>query len=158
MSAAARFWSKVDKTPGHGPDGDCWLFTGSLMAKGYGRIGWGDKCLNTSAAHVSLELDGRPRPSPKAEALHSCDNPPCVNPAHLHWGTHRENMAQRAARGRSILCGKPGEANNLAKLTEEAVRYIRSSNEQLKPLADRFGVSISAVSQARLGTTWKGVK
>src|SRR5574342_293975 len=33
--------------------------------------------------------------------LHTCDVRPCVNPAHLYLGTQRENMRDRAARGRT---------------------------------------------------------
>lgn len=33
--------------------------------------------------------------------LHHCDNRKCINPKHLHVGTHQDNMDEMAARGRS---------------------------------------------------------
>jgi hypothetical protein len=40
-------------------------------------------------------------PAPDMEPCHSCDRPECVNPEHLHWGTHQENMIEMASRGRT---------------------------------------------------------
>ncbi len=61
------------------------------------------------ATHVSLELhDGIPVPA-GVMVLHSCDNPPCVEPAHLRRGTQFENMADRHARG-AIPEARPGSA------------------------------------------------
>lgn len=81
------------------PNSGCWLWTGTIIEKGYGRL-----CVNGKtvlATHVSLELDGRPRPGAQFCALHTCDNPSCVNPEHLYWGTIQDNSNDMVARGRS---------------------------------------------------------
>ena len=91
---ADRFWERVDKT------GDCWLWTGSLNATGYGTIGKGGRGNGIYLAHrVSFELHHGPIPD-GLFVIHSCDNPPCVNPAHLRAGTSRDNMQDAISRGR----------------------------------------------------------
>ncbi len=89
---ALDFWPRVDKTPGHGPNGDCWTWLGAKN-HGYGVIN------RQRATRISLELDGRPRTGSQI-ALHSCDNPSCVNPGHLRWGDHSANMADMSERKR----------------------------------------------------------
>ena len=93
-----RFWSKVDKSAG--PEG-CWLWTAGTGSHGYGVFypAHGNQVLahRFSLAQVHpIRL--------KAHALHDCDNRLCVNPAHLRWGTHAQNMFESALRGKS----KPG--------------------------------------------------
>lgn len=93
------------------------------------------------ASRVSLILDGRD-PGPLL-ALHTCDNPGCVNPAHLYPGTRANNNADMVARGRS----NAGERNPQAKLTEVLVGEIR----RLKAA----GVSEGTVSDVLRGKTWR---
>lgn len=100
MTLAERFNAKVLKTNG------CWEWIGAKQKHGYGSIYRGGRGSGTMlATHVSLELDGRARPSEKHHALHSCDNPGCVNPAHLRWGCHAENMRDMKVRGRLNTSG-----------------------------------------------------
>lgn len=108
------FWARTER---RGPD-DCWLWTGSRTKNGYGQFGgW-------RATHISLELNGQPRPS-ELLALHSCDNPQCVNPAHLRWGTFVDNARDMYQRGRAHsqkpTCkrGHPLEGDNLRILGRE---------------------------------------
>jgi hypothetical protein len=99
------FWDKVVRNSGDG----CWLFTGYKNPDGYGRLR--HKGRLTMATRVALELVGRPRPSDRHFALHSCDNPPCCNPSHLRWGTKAENAADAMERGRIYLQGLTGRGN-----------------------------------------------
>ena len=89
--------------------------------------------------------------------MHTCDNPPCVNPAHLRLGTQTDNVADRDAKGRQ--CRAAGMENSQAKLTEYAVRWIRSLHSEghfsQYELADLFGVVQANVSNIVNRKTWK---
>lgn len=98
---------------------------------------------------VALILSGHPRPE-GLETLHSCDNPPCVNPAHLRWGTHAENMAEAAERGRMAR----GSKNGHAKLSEAQVYAIRSDRRGGDAIGREYGIAPRTVSQIRLRKAW----
>jgi hypothetical protein len=91
FTAAEWFWRSVDKSGG--PDA-CWPWTGYRMASGYGRNRHG----YTHRYALQLAL-GRPL-GPGMEACHTCDNPPCCNPAHLFEGTRLDNERDKTAKGR----------------------------------------------------------
>lgn len=89
-----RFWEKVKRPPWT----DCWLWSGSTAYKGYGEI-WSNGRLRR-ATQVSWEIHhGKPFPIGKM-ACHTCDNPQCVNPAHLWPGTMSENIRDAMQKGR----------------------------------------------------------
>ena len=47
-------------------------------------------------------------PLPDEEMLHRCNNPACIRPEHLRWGTRAENAQQRSREGRN---GKTARRN-----------------------------------------------
>lgn len=100
-----RFWAKVRK----GAPDECWQWLGAKSALGYGSIIAGSRYTGDSgprhAHRVSWELTNGPIPPGEGYhgtcVCHRCDNPSCVNPAHLFLGSQLDNIADRHAKGRS---------------------------------------------------------
>lgn len=89
-----RFWASVQKTP------TCWLWTGTTC-NGYGQIAVcpAGRQVRFRAHRLSWLLHFGDLPD-GLEVMHSCDEPRCCRPAHLQLGTHKENMADAAKKGR----------------------------------------------------------
>jgi hypothetical protein len=139
----AEFWAKVDLSPGQGPNGDCWSWTGSKTGRGrgYGLVG------RRLAHRQAWEYTYGP---PKNLVCHVCDFPSCVRPSHLFEGTYAENMADAAAKGRLPR----GERHLMTKLTDDQVREIRflyANGVSMKLVAKRMGVTASHVSAIATG-------
>lgn len=146
----ARFWAAVDRS------GDCWVWTRSRKKFGYGRFMLNGK--QWIATRVSWVIAFGPIP-PGKHVLHACDNPPCVRPSHLFIGTNSDNVADRAAKGRSF---HPfGSLSGKSKLDEAAVIAIRSSYDSgaasSTQLAAQYGVTPGLIGQIITGRIWKHV-
>jgi hypothetical protein len=145
---APRFWAKVLVKE---PD-ECWEWQAGKTAFGYGRMGVAGHRLML-AHRISWELANGPILD-DLKVLHRCDNPPCVNPAHLFLGTTGDNNRDCDAKGRRE---RRGSHNGRAILDEDLVERIRWEHyrgQTQAALARKYGVGRIVISAVVLGRTW----
>ena len=153
---AIRFWNKVDKRPGRGPNGDCWVWIGRKDAKGYGVA----KLHNTPVKAHRLSLFGADDINNPLFACHHCDNPLCVRPDHLFAGEAIDNVRDMFAKGRAYGGPRNGQQrspNPNRKLTDEQVREIRLSGISRRKGAAKYGVSAFTIAGVKRRTLYKDV-
>lgn len=128
-----RFWSKVDIA---GPD-DCWEWQASTNGA-YGLTSYNGEVIVTH--RLAWLFTNGPIPDGLL-VCHTCDNPVCVNPAHLFLGTHSDNTNDAVKKGRWV--DNSGEAHGNSKLTKKDVIEIRrlsSEGKSQRVLGRMFGV------------------
>lgn len=108
-----RFHTKYSKLPS-----GCWEWQAAKM-KGTHPYGFFGHQGMKMAHRVSYEIHKGTIPT-GLEVLHSCDNPSCVNPDHLSVGTHKQNMADAAARGRMSRSSRPERTTERTNEQKEA--------------------------------------
>jgi len=150
-SPAARLaaWSEPDT------NGGCLLWTGSINERGYGQIGVSSGKWRVHRLAWVLANGAIP---PGMHVLHRCDIRTCVNPAHLFLGTNADNVADMVNKGRNRAC--TGVQNGQSKLTCEIVRSVWArinARESGASIARDIGVSQTAVSNIKVGRTWRCV-
>lgn len=153
-----RFWSKVDKNgpfPTHQPAlGQCWIWKGSANELGYGHIQKGKRGAGKIRAPWASKLLNEESIPLGQNALHKCDNAHCVNPDHIFFGSHADNVHDKINKGRQGWGVKVGEDHPNAKLSRESVEFIRRSELTGKQLGEVFGVNAATINRARYGKTW----
>lgn len=161
--AEIRFWEKVNKTPGHGPWGDCWIWTAAKDTSGYGHMLFGKKIVK--AHRIAWMLEKGPIPD-GLDCLHKCDVSLCVRVEHLWLGTQVDNTLDCERKGRAIH--PKGDDHGCAKITEQDVLWIRSHYQHnaagrwhdgdllgLTALSKKYGVTKQAIRAIVIGKTWK---
>lgn len=165
---AKTFWRKV-ALPNTIGTNECWEWQGTKDKDGYGQLSYDGRLQR--AHRVSYTIAVGPIPN-GMQILHSCDNPPCVNPQHLRPGTPKENTQDAVIRGRMARGERQGththpetvrrgEQHLKAKLTEAQVIEILAvpNGDHLQnSLSLQYGVDRCTINDIFKGRTWKHIK
>lgn len=144
--------AKVLRNIAIAPEG-CWEWQRYRSPNGYGRIKHDG--VMEYAHRYSFIAHGGEIPD-GLYVLHSCDNRRCVNPDHLHAGTHAENLREMVERHRQCS----GERNGRSKITDQdaaAILDCLSRREPKNDVARRFGISRWSVDFLAKGKTWRHI-
>lgn len=178
----ARFWSYVDRQSGPVKPGEpslCWTWSGYSDKDGYGLIemkrlrrdGLSPRASDTWRAHLVAYAIANGSLPDGLLVCHSCDNPPCCNPAHLWLGTPLDNARDAMAKGRCASGDRNwshlypdrvrrGSDVNTSKLSAEQVVEIRklfATGRSKRSLSIEFGVARPSITKIIERKYWRHI-
>lgn len=124
----------------------CLKWPWGLNQGGYAQVGK----MATLVHRIMCEHRHGPAPADKPFAAHECGNGTkgCVNPWHVSWKTHSENMHDMHRHTPRV---------RRYKLTPTQVDEIRElqGRARIRDIAERFGVNAVTIRQIHSGKIWK---
>jgi len=120
----------------------CWNCVSHAGAHGYPMLRIG----NTARTMARLILIDQGIDMDGLDAMHSCDNPTCINPNHLSAGTRLQNMKDSSLRDRQ---GR--------KLTNKKVIEIYFSNRSSLDVSIEHKCSRSLIVKIKSKVRWSNV-
>lgn len=129
-----RFWGRT------GLGGVCWEWTGKRDDRpdqGYGMVTLANAGFR--AHRIAWELaNGQELPT-EVFACHSCDNPPCCNPAHLFPGTVTDNNQDSVRKGRNANACKT-HCKRGHPLTPDNLSPMKNGGRRCRACAKRLAM------------------
>jgi hypothetical protein len=145
----ADFWKCVQL----GLPDECWEWKGGRIPQGYGRLWDYERRVDLRAIRVCYAIHYGEVPT-HLMVRHTCDNPPCVNPAHLILGTAQDNTDDAKVRRRHSY----GEKNKRHRMTEPQARaaHLLYSTGRFSraEVAYLVGVPLNCITASLRGKSW----
>ena len=134
--------------PQQADENGCLNWTRGKNKYGYGHFRYKGKLRHPH--RLSWELYHQHPIPDGAYILHSCDNPACINPEHLHIGTHADNMREKVERGRVV--NRTFTESDVIK-----IRQIAASGISQSEIARQLGVGVTTVRYIVKRRTWRHI-
>lgn len=110
----------------------CWTWNGATTGHGYGTISVDGKQTQTHRYAYELFVGRIPD---GAVVMHSCDNPPCVNPRHLSAGSYQDNLTDAINKGRWVCPTVKYRHDLNGKTTVISARIPHDLGQRIRALA-----------------------
>lgn len=145
-----RVRAAIEAARGSRSTAECWAWRQSVRKDrpyGFLFVSVAGKKRGLIPSKCSFIVHGGSIPKPGQVVMHSCDTPSCVNPAHLSLGTHAQNMADAASKGRII------KAPKIHAFTVVAIRQLRVEGVSDRAIAVRLNIPRNTVRKIARGDT-----
>lgn len=143
ITTPERFWQNKTVT-----ENGCWVYHYTDKAKGYGKVRYQGR--QWKAHRLAFLLHHRH--DPKGMVLHSCDNPPCINPAHLREGTAKENTFDMVTRNRNL------SSRSITEDTALKIKQQLQDGISTRQVAKNLDTTRNVVRSIQRGGSWNQVK
>jgi len=143
-----KYWKRLFSNAYLEEDTNCWIVNFSPATR-TPQIGVEQVLIQCSRVAYTLLKKAIPD---KQEVCHICDNPRCINPAHLFLGTHQENMDDMVSKNRV--------STHMRKLSDSQVIEIKKLlflKKEHQDIANQLNISVTAVHDISAGRTYLGV-
>ena len=157
-NTAEVLWSKIEKRE----ENECWNWIGYKNKQGYGRVQinevsyYAHRVIYSMVYPNSIEFRAPKNSTESGFILHTCDNPSCCNPKHLFVGTHADNMADKAAKGRTPdFSGDKGPRAKLSMVQAREIRRLRKTGISARELSKIYELSLPSIKTLLRGDSYK---
>lgn len=136
-------------------ENNCWIWKKHLNHCGYGTITHNNK---KYLSHRLSYLIFKGKIPKDLYVLHTCDNPPCVNPDHLWTGSQFDNMLDMKQKNRSSKgLIRAGQNNPKSKLKNKDINVIKDlykNGTKVKEISKMFNVYWTTIYKILNNETW----
>lgn len=148
-----KFWNNVRVTD------DCWIWKDTSKVNLYGRFCYEGKTASPSRV-LKIHIDKPKILNRTVFACHKCDNPPCVRPSHIFWGSQKDNIKDAVSKGRWFHRGFIGKRPKNQILEEHQVLLIRAFSRSVhrKSFEKILKIKSKSLWFIQAGHSWKQVE